>query len=184
MCPRLRRLLPGSFRLASFPRLPPPSLTALPRPDAAERLINTESIARRASNLLRCFCIMTTIDKKIVVIDEYGFSRVCCALFDGIGYGTERLPAMNTLPTHLNADECGLLVMSYPYGEPLLDQLKEKKIPTIILSDTIDARLLSLLKSFENSYCMIKPLDYERFIALVKGVMNGELGPQAGFEIV
>jgi len=74
--------------------------------------------------------------------------------------------------------------MSYPYGEPLLDQLKEKKIPTIILSDTIDARLLSLLKSFENSYCMIKPLDYERFIALVKGVMNGELGPQAGFEIV
>ena len=143
-----------------------------------------EGIARRALNLLRYLQTMTTMDKKIVIIDEHGFSRVCCALFDDIGYGAEGLPAMNTLPSHINASQCGLIVISYPYGAPLLDQLKKKKIPAIILSDTIDSDLLSILNNFENSYCMLKPLDYERFIALVKGVMNGELGPHAGYDIV
>jgi hypothetical protein len=126
----------------------------------------------------------TMTNKKIVIIDECRFSRICSALFDSIGYGAEILPATTTLPLNFSTNKFGLIVISYPYGAPLIDQIKEKKIPTIILSDNIDGNLISILNDFENSYCMIKPLDYEKFRFVVQQVMSGELANQRGYHIV
>jgi hypothetical protein len=127
---------------------------------------------------------MTIKNKKIVIIDEHRFSRVCSALLDAIGYGAETYPAVNTLPSNFDTNEFGLVVLSYPYGDALIDQVKKKKIPTIILSDNLDGKLISILSDFDNSYCMIKPLDYEKFRLLVKQVMTGELVRERGYNVV
>ena len=123
-------------------------------------------------------------NKKIIIIDECRFSRICSALFDSLGYGAEILPAVTTLPSIFSSDEFGLIVISYPYGAPLIDHIKRKNIPTIILSDNIDGNLISILNDFENSYCMIKPLDYEKLRSVVKQVMSGALADQRGYNIV
>ncbi len=127
---------------------------------------------------------MATKNKKIVIIDEHRFARVCSALLDGIGYGAETYPAINALPSNFDTDDFGLIVLSYPYGNALIDEVKKKKIPTIILSDNLDGKLISILSDFDNSYCMIKPLDYEKFRFLVKQVMTGELGKERGYDVV
>ncbi len=123
-------------------------------------------------------------NRKIVIIDEHRFSRVCSALLDSIGYSAETYPAVNALPSNFDTDEFGLIVLSYPYGNSLIDEVKKKKIPTIILSDNLDGKLISVLSDFDNSYCMIKPLDYEKFRHLVKQVMTGELGRERGYTVV
>ncbi len=126
-------------------------------------------------------------NKKIFIIDEAGFSRICSAILEIIGYGTDtvsHLNDMNDLPTKLNNDNVDLIVTSYPYGAFLFDEIKKRNIPTIILSDNIDGKLISILDDFNNSYCMIKPLDYDKFKVLVKQVISGEVTAQGGYSIV
>jgi hypothetical protein len=53
-----------------------------------------------------------------------------------------------------------------------------------ILSDHIDTELLGVLEGFENSYCMIKPLDYEKFRNLIRNVIEGKGEVAEGYRIV
>jgi DNA-binding NtrC family response regulator len=120
-------------------------------------------------------------EKKILIIDEHGFSRICSAiLHDIVGYDTEIIAHGDDLPSKLNNDKLRLIVTSYPYGAFLFDEIKKRNIPTIILSDSIDGELIALLNDFDKSYCMIKPLDYDKFKTLVKQVVNGEPMAQGG----
>ena len=122
--------------------------------------------------------------KKIFIIDESGFSRICSALLTQIGYSAEIVPHVDELPSGLTSDNFGLIVTSYPYSLSLLDEIKERKIPTLTLSDNIDSALMRILNEVDNSYCMIKPVDYEKFRCLIQQVMNGELTACGGFNIV
>ncbi len=124
-------------------------------------------------------------DKKILIIDEYGFSRVCSAILGEIvGFETDMISPADDLPSKLNNNTLRLIVTSYPYGVFLFDEIKRRNIPTIILSDNIDGKLITILNDFNNSYCMIKPLDYDKFKTLVKQVINGEPTAQGGCSIV
>jgi hypothetical protein len=123
--------------------------------------------------------------KKILIIDEHGFSRICSAILeDMVGYDTDIIVHAEDLPSKLNNDNLRLIVTSYPYGAFLFDEIKKRNIPTIILSDNIDGELIELLGDFDKSYCMIKPLDYDKFKTLVKQVVNGEPIIQGGRTIV
>jgi len=122
--------------------------------------------------------------KRILIIDEHGFSRICSALLDNAGYGAEIARAVEDLRAGLNANEYGLVVTSYPYGASLLPEIKKSNLPTIILSDNIDGKLIDILDDFADSYCMIKPLDYEKFKSLVQQVMSGEHKIQEGYNLV
>jgi len=44
--------------------------------------------------------------------------------------------------------------------------------------------LMSILKGLTNSYCMIKPIDYQKFRELVTEIMNGYSAAKKGFSIV
>jgi hypothetical protein len=124
-------------------------------------------------------------DKKILIIDEYGFSRVCSAILGEIaGFETDMISHADDLPSKLNNNKLRLIVTSYPYGIFLFDEIKRRNIPTIILSDNIDGKLITILNDFNNSYCMIKPLDYDKFKTLVTQVINGEPTAQGGCSIV
>ncbi len=122
--------------------------------------------------------------KKILIIDEHRFSRICSAILETIGYGTDMISCAHDLPSKLNDNEWGLVVTSYPYGVFFFEQIKKKNIPTIILSDNIDGQLINILNNFNNSYCMIKPLDYDKFKALVRQVISGDHIAQGGYSIV
>jgi len=122
--------------------------------------------------------------KRILIIDEHGFSRICSALLDNAGYGAEIARAVEDLRAGLNTNEYGLVVTSYPYGASLLPEIKKSNLPTIILSDNIDGKLIDILDDFADSYCMIKPLDYEKFKSLVQQVMSGEHKIQEGYNLV
>lgn len=124
-------------------------------------------------------------EKKILIIDEVGFSRICSAILEFEGYGIEAATAGAPLSPPLDGEEYGLVITSYPYGSSLFDEIKRKNIATIILSDHINGDLITILEGFTNSYCMIKPLDYQKFRALVGQVMSGAPGGiQGGYNIV
>jgi DNA-binding NtrC family response regulator len=122
--------------------------------------------------------------KKILLIDETSFSRVCSAILKSEGYGALMLADPQEMASLAIEGEVGLIVTSYPYGFFLFREMSLPRVPTIILSDHIDAPLIDILERFENSYCMIKPLDYRKFKSVVREVMSGNLTHSEGYRIV
>ncbi len=112
--------------------------------------------------------------KKILIFDEAGFSRVCSAILEKEGYGTNAITDVCQLDSKVNYEDFGLVITSYPYGAALLDKLVISRIPTIILSDQVSRDLISKLDHFDKSlsHCMIKPLDYHKFRTLVNQMMR------------
>ncbi len=126
---------------------------------------------------------MGKLHNSILIIDEYGFSKICAAILKRLGYETDAISA-HELPLKLNDDGVALIVTSYPYGMSLFDEIKKRNIPTIILSDSIDGKLIDILDNLGNSFCMIKPIDYDKFKNLVKQVINGDRNAQGGYSLV
>jgi DNA-binding NtrC family response regulator len=122
--------------------------------------------------------------KRILMIDEQAFYRICSAILEDEGYLTELFTSVNNLPVKLNRNEFGLIVISYPFGAFLLDEIRKWNITTIVFTANIDGSLISLLSGFENSYCMIKPLDYGKFRSLVRDVMSDNFLYRKGYTIV
>jgi len=124
------------------------------------------------------------MNRKILIIDEHGFSRVCSAILNSSGYLTEIITHAADLPEKLNKQSCCLIVISYPFGVSFFESLWQKNIPVIILSDGIDERMIDLLNNFQNSCCMIKPVDYDKFKGMVKQAVEGSLVFEGGYSIV
>ncbi|HSA78141.1 MAG TPA: hypothetical protein VLG72_04705, partial [Nitrospirota bacterium] len=55
-------------------------------------------------------------DKKILIVDENGFSRICSAILTSSGYKTDVAPLEMDLQRKLNSGSIDLVVTSYPYG--------------------------------------------------------------------
>ena len=112
--------------------------------------------------------------KKILILDEAGFSRICAAILEKEGFGTNAVSDIRQLGSNVNYRDFGLVITSYPYGAVLLEKLISTKVPTIILSDYMNRDLLATLDHFDKtiSHCMIKPLDYHKFRTLVNETMK------------
>jgi len=117
---------------------------------------------------------------RILIFDESPFGRVCSALLESSGYDAETVSAVGDVPSAGDINKFGLVITSYPYCTPLFEEIKKMGISTIILSDDIDENLFTILKNAKNSYCMMKPLDYEKFRSLVKRVMSKEKTARGG----
>jgi hypothetical protein len=130
---------------------------------------------------------MPVVGKKILIIDEDGFCCICSALLKAAGYDIETFPHPMTNSEKLLSrldQNIGLIITSFPYDDLLLKEIKKRKIPSMILSGNIDGRLMRILDSLHSSYCMIKPIDFEKFRSMVQIVMSGDLIAQEGFSIV
>ena len=134
------------------------------------------------------YCVMPASRKKILIIDDRGFCRICSALLKVVGFGMETCTYTMTSSKNplqrLDHNKIGLIITSYPYSHFMLHEIKKSRIPFIVLSDNIDKKLMSILKGLTNSYCMIKPIDYQKFRELVTEIMNGYSAPKKGFSIV
>ena len=119
------------------------------------------------------------------MIDNPEFSRSCAAALEFEGYDIHTVTDSGCIHEKLDSGEFGLIITSYPYGKAFFEEIKKKSIATIILSDHVNGELISILEKFDNCYCMIKPVDYEKLRSLVRQMMNGDLiDIQGGYNIV
>lgn len=126
--------------------------------------------------------------QNILILDDLPFSSICSAILELEGYETVAFESATTAVPMLDGREIGLIIASYPYSnlafEKIHDYLRILNIPVLILCDSIEDDLIRTLRTLNNSYCMIKPLDYQKFRNVVKRVMNGELVCSGGYKIV
>lgn len=111
--------------------------------------------------------------KKILIIDDTVFTQVCRAILELEGY---EIVAMTRLVERLlsgNGKNYGVIITSYPYCHPLLNELGEVQTPKIILFDYLDRDVITLLRNLKNSFCMVKPINYDTLRSLVKKVLTG-----------
>jgi len=133
------------------------------------------------------FCLnflVIVVEKNILIIDEARFSRVCYAILEFEGYRPSILTNIESFSTHNgwpHTNNIGLVITSFPFCLKHPAEITANQVPIIFLLDHINNDLLSLLECRDDSYCMIKPLDYQRFRFLVKQVMDGELRLQGGY---
>jgi DNA-binding NtrC family response regulator len=113
--------------------------------------------------------------KKILIIDENRFSRICSAILEHEGFETEIFENSGNQFVKFDNKRFGLIITSYPFSHGLFEKIKQMNIPTIILTDHINRAFINLLEGFNNSYCMVKPLDYQEFQSLVKQIASCEI---------
>ena len=121
-----------------------------------------------------------TLAKNILIIDEDGFSKVCSAILNNEGYKTKLAVSAEEAARHVSDNGISLIVSSYPYACSFLNSKVVKDIPTIVLSDELSSDLIETMKSIKNSVCLIKPLDFDRFKYIVRGIINGYLNLSGG----
>lgn len=118
---------------------------------------------------------------KILIIDEAGFSRVCAAILESEGYAAERV-FLDTKP--VTDESVSLIIASYPFGESFSADLRQMSLPVIVLTDHISRDLIAFLEGFDRSYCLMKPLNFDKFVMLVKNLMSGVQICPGGYSIV
>jgi hypothetical protein len=121
--------------------------------------------------------------KKILVVDERGFAHVCRSLLELLGYRGESLVDQPQPPADLDLGHYDLLITSYPFGSSYLPHARRNNRPTILLSNFISAELIQDITDFSNLHCLIKPLDFPRFSALVRELVEGAMSPPGGYTI-
>lgn len=121
--------------------------------------------------------------RKVLIIDESSFSRICSALLQEDGHNTEILEDISNFQSIPINKEFGLLITSYPFCHSLFEKIKKTSLPTIVLTDHLNKTIIDFLEGCKNSYCMVKPLDYQKFRSIVKQIVKGER-PNEGLNIL
>lgn len=121
----------------------------------------------------------------IVIVDEAGFTHVCSSILTEEGFHADSLVRGDVCLPQLTVAEASLLITSFPYGKSILEKLNGFALPVIVLADHVGKELIEVLEGLENSYCMVKPIDYSRFTVLVKKLVHKkEVLLQGGYYIV
>jgi DNA-binding response OmpR family regulator len=118
-----------------------------------------------------------------MIIDEAVFGRICSAILNEEGYAVGVATNYNAMTSKDSSARPSLVVTSYPFCCKDLKAFDNITAPVIMLTDQIDTMLMSLLKTYDNIFCLVKPIDYQRFKCLVKGVMLGEVSIPGGFNV-
>lgn len=144
-----------------------------------QRIFHTPETSEFAGIII-AFLINMQTSKKILILDEVGFSKVCSAILKDEGYQT-RLAISSEEAERCVTDDCiSLIVSSYPYAGSFLKSKIVRDIPTIVLSDEFNNDLIKIMKRIRNSVCLVKPLDFDRFKYIVRGIINGYMNISGG----
>lgn len=121
--------------------------------------------------------------KKILILDDKHFSRICRAILERAGFVSEVPDNMKHSDTLQRWQEYGLVIASYPIAEDLVLKISGTQTPVIVLSDFYNHEIREALKNFEVSRCLIKPLDYEKFLGVVGEMLQGRIMEQGGYDL-
>lgn len=131
-----------------------------------------------------CYVVYMERREKIFILDEAGFSRVCLSILSGEGLEAESLAQGGSGISGCIPAGAALIITSYPYGKSILNKLVGVVTPVIVLTDYMGKEIIEVLEQLENSYCMVKPIDYSRFTMLVKELVQNEIYSPGGYSIV
>mgnify|MGYP001333946856 CR=1 FL=1 len=129
---------------------------------------------------------MTSNASPVLIIDEAGFSRVCSAFIEAEGFHAhthDHAKAVSDVQTPPHGSYC-LVISSFDYAVKFSSEIKKLGLPVIVLADHLSHSLIMLLEDLGNAYCMIKPLDYQKFLMLVLQIIRGEKAFCGGYSIV
>jgi hypothetical protein len=127
---------------------------------------------------------MSSYIPSVLIIDEIGFARVCSAFIEAEGFHARtHAEAVGDFQAPPHGVFC-LVITSFNHAVAFSAEIKKLGLPTIVLADHLSHSLITLLEDFDNSYGMIKPLDYRKFIALVRQIIHGEKACCGGYSIV
>jgi DNA-binding NtrC family response regulator len=118
--------------------------------------------------------------KKILIIEEDGFSKICSAILRDEGYQTSFAVSAKEAVRVVSENGISLIVSGYSQVQSLLQLRIIHDIPKIVLSDELNNDLIETMKQIGNSICLLKPLDFERFKYIVHGIINGYLNISGG----
>jgi DNA-binding response OmpR family regulator len=118
--------------------------------------------------------------KNILIVDEDRFSRICEAILSEEGYGTKLAVSFEEATSEIDKNGISLIISSYPFAAHVLKSGILKDIPVVILSDELNNDLINLVRGLNNAICMLKPLDFDRFRFIIKGLMNGYINVSGG----
>ncbi|AJF06482.1 hypothetical protein [Geoalkalibacter subterraneus] len=110
--------------------------------------------------------------KKILLVDDDHFFRICQAIFLREGVEVESPLVME--PEKWDPGRYSLVIGSYPMAAPFFLRISEWKIPVFILSEGLSRELISLMKKIPNSRFFLKPLDFDHFRGIVCNVVHSE----------
>jgi hypothetical protein len=122
--------------------------------------------------------------EKIVVVDEAGFSRVCLSILAEKGLLVESIVRGEGDISRCLTEGACLLITSYPYGKSILSRLGGVAVPVIVLADFVGKEVIEALEGLENSYCMVKPINFHKFTMLVEDLVCNSVFRQGGYSIV
>ena len=123
---------------------------------------------------------LVMLSKEILIIDEGRFLKICSAILNDEGYKTKLAISHDEADALVSENGISLIVSSYPYALSFLRSKNIRDIPTIVLSDELNSDLIEIMKCIKNSVCLLKPLDFERFKYIVRGIINGYLNLSGG----
>ncbi len=120
-------------------------------------------------------------ERRVLIYDEARFSKICSALLEMSGCSTDIMGDSSC--TRIGSD-VGVFVTSYPYGAFLLDEIKKRSIPAVVLFDNLDGRFVNMLHEYDKLYFMMKPLDYEKFKDLVRKLLTGNQISREDYSVI
>ncbi|KIH75868.1 hypothetical protein SAMN05660860_03289 [Geoalkalibacter ferrihydriticus] len=121
--------------------------------------------------------------KKILVLDDKHFSRVCSAILEREGFVPVIPESDKFFDTIHRWTDYGLVVASYPIAEKFVEKIQHTGTPVIVLSDFVNHEILESLKQFEICRCLIKPLDFENFIGIVGEMLDDGISIRGGYSL-
>ena len=122
-------------------------------------------------------------DRIALIYDEDGFSRVCSALLKMSGCVTEVMDGRRDAATRLRSEDVGVFITSYPYGAFMLEEVRKRRIPSVVLLDNNGELYGERLDAYDDLYCMIKPIDYDKFKSLVHQLLSEQPVSRDGFTV-
>jgi DNA-binding NtrC family response regulator len=110
--------------------------------------------------------------KPILIVDESRFSRICSAILELGGFSARSISDAGCSLTALDRTSFALVIMSYPFGSFLLEEVMRTDIPVILLADHLSSDVVKVLSCLSHCHCMIKPIDYQELLSVVRERMN------------
>jgi hypothetical protein len=113
--------------------------------------------------------------KNILVVDEQRFGKICTALVELNGYGSEWASGCEDDFYQRDFERYDLVITSYPYGRLTLGSLVGKKVALLVLSDFACEDLMRAMEDNANFFCLVKPVDFSCFNHVVNNLITNEV---------
>jgi hypothetical protein len=113
--------------------------------------------------------------KNILVVDEQRFGKICTALVELNGYGSEWASGCEDDFYQRDFERYDLVITSYPYGRLTLGSLVGKKVALLVLSDFACEDLMRAVEDNANFFCLVKPVDFSCFNHVVNNLITNEV---------